>query len=387
LTTTKEATGSPIRVLVVSTSYPETPRDWRGRFIADMVQHLAERPDLEVSLWAPPGDRPDNVVDACTGEDRLWLSELSRRGGIAQRLRSGGIAAVGAAGGLLRRLHRAYRRDPTIGVAHVNWLQNALPLWRTRIPAMVTVLGSDFGMLRLPGMGAALRSVFRQRRCVLAPNAEWMAEPLRRAFGTVATVTPIPFGIADPWFSIGRRSEGSRKWVAVARVTRAKLGTLLEWGNGRFSGSRELHLFGPMQEQVALPDWVVYHGAADPEQLKERWFPEACGLVTLSSHDEGRPQVVLEAMAAGVPVLVSDLPAHRDVVAHGKTGWIATDPASFEEGLRQLENPATNERIAREARHWARTAIGTWADCAERYAHAYATLRAAPAIVPSSADG
>jgi hypothetical protein len=366
-----------MRLLIVSSTYPRDAQDWRGRFIADMVEHLAREPGLECTLWAPPGARPADVSDFTEPAEARWLDALAERGGIASALRGNPMGGLRAAAGLLRRLRRAYRRASDIDVAHVNWLQNALPLAGTRLPALVTVLGSDFGLLRLPGMTPALRRVFARRRCILAPNAQWMAETLKQRFGDVVEVRPIPFGVADAWFSAQRMPDaaGSRVWLAVTRLTRGKLGTLLEWGAAPFAESgRALHLFGPMQEPVAVPSWVTYHGPADPVALREHWFPRAAGLVTLSAHDEGRPQVVLEAMAAGLPVIVSDLPAHRDVVTSANTGLIVRSEAEFASALDALEAPSTNERVGRAARSWIAEHVGTWTDAARRYADAYRLL-------------
>jgi glycosyltransferase involved in cell wall biosynthesis len=96
--------------------------------------------------------------------------------------------------------------------------------------------------------------------------------------------------------------------------------------------------------------------------------------MSLSCHDEGRPQVMLEAMAAGLPVLASDLPAHRDIVQHRRTGWIAATRDELCQGLQWLEAPANNQVAGQAARQWIKDSVGTWADCAERYAGAYRTL-------------
>ena len=375
LTKSPDLERQSLNILMSSTSYPETPQDWRGRFIANQAASLARRDGVKLSLWAPPGELPVNVVAATTPADALWLERLSQQGGIAHLLRTRKALAAGTIVGLLSRLGRAYRRRPA-DVIHVNWLQNALPLWGTKTPALITVLGSDFGLLRLPGMKALLRAVLRQRRAILAPNADWMRPALEQAFGDLAEVRPIVFGVDDLWFEVVRHppADNTRHWLAVTRLTRDKVGDLFAWGEGLFSDARQLHLFGPMQETVELPSWVRYHGPTHPAELLEKWIPRASGLITLSRHDEGRPQVMLEAMAAGLPVLASDLPAHRDTVQHRQTGWLAATRDELCQGLDWLEDPVNNHNAGSAARRWVKGSIGTWDDCAGRYALAYQNL-------------
>ncbi len=360
---------------MTSTSYPESAEDWRGRFIVNIAAALAKRDDVTLSLWAPPGELPNDVDSINTPTDAIWLQRLLQQGGIAHLLRTRRVIAAGTILTLLIRLGRAYRRQPA-DVAHVNWLQNALPLWGTSTPALITVLGGDFGLLRLPGMKTLLRSVLRQRRAILAPNADWMKPALELAFGDLAEIRPIPFGVDAPWFEVVRHPplDETRHWLAITRLTKNKIGDLFTWGDGLFNETRQLHLFGPMQEQVELPPWVHYHGPTHPADLLQRWFPLACGLITLSRHDEGRPQVMLEAMAAGLPVLASDLPAHRDMVQHQQTGWLVASRDELCQGLDWLEEPAHNLATGQAAHQWVKDSVGTWDDCAGRYAAAYQSL-------------
>lgn len=367
------------QVLLTATSYPADASDWRGRFIYDMAQSLASQEGVELALWAPPGDIPNGVQSALGEGDAEWLTGLLERGGIAHLLRHSPLLGGRDALRLCLRLRRAYRRcggSGGPGVAHVNWLQNALPLKGLDIPALVTVLGSDLALLRLPGMVPVLRSVFRERPAILAPNAEWMVPQLAEHFGDVAEVRPIPFGVHGRWFDVVRAESAARSgdWLVVSRVTRAKLGHLLDWGDGLFGTHRHVHLLGPMQEPIELPAWIHYHGATNPGALVADWFPRVQGLLTLSTHDEGRPQVMIEAMAAGMPVIASDLPAHRDLVRQGETGLLVGDREGFGLALAQLDEPEINIAMGEAGRRWMVECVGTWDDCARRYVGAYDDL-------------
>jgi glycosyltransferase involved in cell wall biosynthesis len=364
--------GEKKRILMVSTSYPANPEDWRGRFIVDMAQALGQIQNHDLSLWAPPGEHPQYVKDAATQADREWLQSLMQQGGIANLLRKKNFTSLKFTIELLYRLYHTYRRSSP-ELVHVNWLQNAIPLLGTNIPALITVLGSDYGLLSKPGMVTLLRTVMRQRRTILAPNASWMEPKLNKLFGDIAKISTVPFGVDNRWFSIDRAYAEAGCWLAVTRITRNKIGDLFTWSEGLFE-KRQLHLFGPMQEQFDLPSWVTWHGPTHPRELAETWFPKASGLITLSRHDEGRPQVMLEDMASGLPVIASDLPAHRDFIQHEKTGWIVNNSEDMLQALNSLENIDNNSLIGKAARSWIKQHIGDWDDCAARYSALYKEL-------------
>ncbi len=358
-----------MQLLMASTSYPRDRADWRGVFIRHLVDAFAHADDVQLHLLAPPGEVPSNVEIVANAAESAWLARLMLAGGISHLLRGGELASLLAPLALLRLLSRAYRRERGVDAYHINWLQCALPLPDNGIPAVIGVLGNDLKLLRLPLMRALLRRIMRRRRVAICPNSEWMRAPLQAAFGDLAEVVPISFGIDARWYTIARTPQRPARWLAVTRLTKDKLGPLFEWSAPLFNDARarELHLFGPMQESITVPDWVHYHGPADADMLASEWFPSASGLVTLSKHAEGRPQIMLEAMAAGLPIIASRMPAHNGVVRDGVTGLLCDTREAFARAITRTEDPHTNADFGAAARAAARVEYGTWDDCAARY--------------------
>lgn len=364
-----------MKVLFISTSYPKDDLDWRGRFIERMVCGLSAK-DITLCVWAPPGKLPENVKYAASNEEKIWLNNLSEEGGIAHKLRNGPLQALLWGSGLLLRLRDVYKRFSCADLYHVNWLQNALTIPDNNKPILVSVLGTDLSLLRVPGTKSALKRVFNRHSSILAPNNKWMIPELEDSFGKVAEVREIRFGIDNEFYDMNRFIEANpRIWIAVTRITRDKIGPLFEWGERCFDKDDELHLIGPvLEKKINFPPWVKYHGPVNLSEIRSIWFKKASGLITLSSHSEGLPQVVLEAMASGLPVIASTHSSHKEVLVHGENGWIAGSSGEFCEGIKQLTDPGKNLLMGLSARSSILKSCGTWSSAAERYHNAYTEL-------------
>lgn len=364
---------TPLRTTFCGTSYPSSPLDWKGVFLRHLLFALARRNDIHLACWLPPGELPASARRFGRAEDTAFLGDLLQSGGIAQALRRPRPRTLRAPIELLYRLRRAYRSEARFDLHHVNWLQHALALPDDGSPALITALGTDMSLLSIPGMPMMLRRAFKRRRVVLAPNAPWMAERLHRLFGDVCEVTPVSFGIDQRWFDVERSiTDDTPTWLVVSRLTKGKIGDLFEWAEPLFgSGFRRLVLIGPRQDEIAIPDWVDYRGPASSRELAEDWFPQATGIITLSRHPEGRPQLMLEAAASGLPIVASDLRAHLDFRNEGCPLSIVEDRDRFAEALMNLERTECNRQTGEAMRAWARNSAGTWDDCAGRYATLY----------------
>lgn len=76
-------------------------------------------------------------------------------------------------------------------------------------------------------------------------------------------------------------------------------------------------------------------------------------MVISSSRNEGTPVALIEAMAAGVPVLSTDVGGVGDLIVHGETGWLVPpgDPPALARAIQALlVDPALAGRLAAAAR-------------------------------------
>ena len=100
--------------------------------------------------------------------------------------------------------------------------------------------------------------------------------------------------------------------------------------------------------------WCAYGGYADRPKLKHHLAQAA--LFALPSVEDNCPMVVLEAMAASVPMLAPRVGGLPDLIEHEVNGLFC-DPlsaASMRSGVqRLLENPALAEKLAARARETA----------------------------------
>jgi glycosyltransferase involved in cell wall biosynthesis len=73
--------------------------------------------------------------------------------------------------------------------------------------------------------------------------------------------------------------------------------------------------------------WIQYLGQVQHQEMGEIY--RLADVVLNSSLSEGQSQALLEAMAAGIPVLAADVIGNRDIVEHGQNGFLYRNKNDF----------------------------------------------------------
>lgn len=137
-------------------------------------------------------------------------------------------------------------------------------------------------------------------------------------------------------------------------------------------------------EHLGLGDRVLWLGGRSdiPDLLG------AADIGVLASHEEGFSNAILEAMAAGLPMVVTDVGGNAEAVPDGITGYVVPrqQPEALATALRRLAGDAGLRRHLGMAGRERIAAQFTLSQCVDRYEDLYRQLGAGPAHLRADRD-
>jgi glycosyltransferase involved in cell wall biosynthesis len=228
----------------------------------------------------------------------------------------------------------------------------------------VTTYGFSYAQLSRRGPTRLLKAAVERLGLRRAAAVIATTEALRaRAARVNPRVELVPNGVDTDRFappSGGRRPGAPARVLYVGRFSAEKNLESLVAAAADLTRRRPLRLLlvgaGPLEARLreqarAAGVETDFRGVVPQEHLPEI-YREADAFV-LASFTEGHPKVVIEAMAAGVPVVASDCEGNRSLVSDGVTGLLFDPhrPADLADRLgRVLGDEALAERLRRAGR-------------------------------------
>jgi glycosyltransferase involved in cell wall biosynthesis len=330
-----------VKVVVLTTSYPRSPADVAGRFVADAVER-ARSAGVTIEVVSPAMFRHFGIGYGA---------------GIAQNLRAAPwkLALTPAFLAAYARAARHAARDADL--VHAHWIPSALAARATGKPYVLQVWGTDVALAkRVPWLA---RPLLRGAKIVLAASS-YLAEEAEGLGARQVRVVPsgveLPATVAAP---------GEPPHVLFAGRLSEEKG-ILEFAEATTGLPRVIVGDGPLRESV--PDAL---GFVPPAELGA--FYERASVVCVPSRREGYGMTAREAMAYGRPVVATGVGGLRDAIEDGVTGVMVPprDPAALRAALgRLLADPALRGELGAAARRKAEVAFspaGEGAALAEVY--------------------
>ncbi|AOI69673.1 glycosyltransferase family 4 protein [Burkholderia ubonensis] len=261
--------------------------------------------------------------------------------------------------GTLAALYRHYRALRPHLVFHYTIKPNiygSVAAWLARVPSVAVTTGLGYVFIqksRAASIAKRLyRFAFRFPREVWFLNRDDLAtfsderllahpERARLLHGEGVDLeqfapAPLPAGDAPVFILIGRLlwDKGVREYVEAARIVRA------QHPRARFQLLGPLGVDNPSAIGRDDVDAWVREGVVEylGEAHDVRPHIAAADCVVLPSYREGVPRTLMEASAMGRPIVATDVPGCRDVVADGDTGLLCRvrDSASLAERVMQM---------------------------------------------------
>ncbi len=399
---------TPLDILFLTQTYPRFAGDFAGAFIEDLARGLARLGD-RVTVLAPHARgvaprREEAGVEVRTFRYAPERAEVLGYGrSLAADVRVRGAAALvaplyaAAAGLALRRLLGRRRFD----LVHAHWIVPnglvAAAAVRRGVPLAIGLHGSDVFLAERPGVRALARLALGRASALTGCSPELVRRVLALGFPAERSRV-IPYGVDTRRFAPdrGRRQvwrqrlgipESAAVLLGVGRMAAKKgFGILAAVLPELLERAPELHVVlagdGDLLPALAAATtaWrgrVHLPGAVLRDTLPDLY--RAADVFALPAvHDakgnvDGLPNVILEAMASGLPVVASGISGIPLAVDNEVTGLLVAekDPAALAAALaRLLENPEAARRMGEAGRRKAAAEL-TWDVVAARHRAVY----------------
>lgn len=382
-----------MRIQIVTSQFPIAGEPNRGRPVLQTVRALARLADVQVlspvatyPRWARPRSylyRAPGPADGVADLDVRYLPYPALPA-LSRPFNGAACARV------LHEPMRAFAPDVVLSY----WLYPDAhgAMWAARRAGVPLVAGARGSDLRVRDALSRIltRPVVRSARRLLVVSEDLGRVALARYGAEVVRIRVVPNGCDAAIFhphdrSAARAALGvpadARLVLYVGRLVPEKgLRELAEAMHALAASDARLHLAlvgdGPMRSELEallrpLGARALLPGAQDAPAVAQ-WMA-AADVVTLPSYSEGHPNVLVEALACGRPVVATPVGGIPEVVDHSCGVLVPPrDPCALADGLRDVLSRNWAEfRLARRfSRGWDQVARDTLAACEQAVAEA-----------------
>lgn len=389
-----------IKVGILTTSFPAYKGHVQSPFIYELAESLKQHKDIgEVEVVCPlhaDSYQTSEIIDGIKVTRFPFAKKLTSAGGIPSNLKASKTAVFQLFSFLVSFYFTAKEICRDCDILHAQWVLSAL------IGALIK---TNYQKLVLTTRGAALNLalknwlmkrvvIFALKRCdYITPNNQEHKQRLLELGIPEEKITVIPNGINIKKFKPGNQFTLRRKlnlpknkkillfigWL----IPRKGCDYLLKAMPEVIKQNKNLKLIiigeGILENQLKnlakelqITDYVDFIGKKSPDEIP-LWM-NAADIFVLPSLSEGKPNVVGEAMASGLPVIATSVNGTPDFIENNKNGFLipAKDSLVLAEKINLLlKNTALRNRFVKNSRISILKNNLTWQTCANKYTGIY----------------
>jgi glycosyltransferase involved in cell wall biosynthesis len=414
-----------MRILISTSTFPHELDAGLPRFVNDLAEALSEL--MEVTVLAPDSPGAAKTEQIAKVDVRRFtyfrprrLQRLALGQGMRDNLRASWLARVQVPAYLAKQAFETRRliRRGGFDLVFAHWIvpQGLTAAWavgRTRrVPLVLHVHGGDAYLLKEIPQGRAIARYIVSRSDAVFSSGSGIRDSLDEVLGSSSEAVIQPMGVHAAAFKrpviedagpdeevvistrfpngfvlfVGRMIEikGAKYLIrAMPEVLRHRPGSgLVLIGDGPARQSIEAEV-----DRLDVGNSVAFLGRR-PHSEVVRYLHRCRAAVVPSIVDdggrtEGMPTTVIEAMAAGCPVVGTSVGGIPDIVRHGENGWLCRDrdPEDLAEKILTALDDTSDSNVLEAARVTAND--HDWRKVAERYADCFADLVARRSGVPT----
>ena len=381
------------RIGLITTSYPLRSNPSSGVFVKRLVDALREL--TSVSVLTPAGDSEEFLHDLDFVSFRyapLSCQRLAHQaGGIPYALKKHKLNYLLIPPFLLSLLLSSVCLARKVDMLHANWSVTGfiagIAGLLTRTPVITTLRGDDVKLASNTLIfRVVLRACLRLNVRIVAVNHDIVDSLISIYNINKESIYCIPNGVQQSFYQKRRKEiTDTIKIISVGSLIQRKgvdvlihaLGQLKDckWSLTIVGDGPERSNIDKLIKEYSLEDRVIITGLVHPNEVPP--LLKEADVFVLSSYSEGRPNVVLEAMAAGLSIVSSDIDGIGELITDNKNGLIY-QKGNYDEmsGLLKIlmEDHQMITKLGGKAHSYACKEIGTWEDTANHYVDLYRSI-------------
>lgn len=385
-----------MRVAILTTSFPLNADSVSGIFVQRLVKNLPST--VQATVITPGGTSPVSISESykvhCFRYASLkWQLLAHQPGGVPVALRKSIVMWCVLPIFLVAMLAACFRLSRNADIIHANWSVSGVVAGFVGLilgkPVITTLRGGDVAKAKNSRLYYYLLLLCLRSNSRLVTVSEAIYDLLSHKFPAYAhKIIFLPNGV-DPELlknSISCDAVKEEKifnLIAIGSLISGKGVDIIIEAFGYLSSpnkfklsivgdGHELKSLKELVERKSLGNHVEFVGQIPAEQVFKH-LNNADALV-LASYSEGRPNVVLESFAAGIPVIASDIDGIKELVRDEENG-MRFKPGNAEELASKIQRLQRNKdlqvKFAQNGRKYIIENNLLWEKVGQQYAELY----------------